>query len=229
MIASKAKHPNCMYKWMDWIISPKVNAEVAEWFGEAPSNAKSCAETADKNHCETYHADDQAYFDKVSYWTTPRTQCGDDRGRCARTTPPGCRPGPRSRAKRTPLQARRRVQLGLLLSGPLGWLAVAYLGSLVVLFVSAFWQLDDFSGEIVKQPTLDNFKLLWETRRLSHDRAAGRSGSPPLVTVTDAILAFPIAFFMAKVASRACGALLVVGDPHAAVGVATWSRSTRGA
>jgi putative spermidine/putrescine transport system substrate-binding protein len=53
---------------------------VAEWFGEAPSNAKSCAETADKNHCKTYHADDQAYFSKVSYWTTPRTQCGDDRG-----------------------------------------------------------------------------------------------------------------------------------------------------
>ena len=80
MISSKAKHPNCMYKWMDWIISPKVNAEVAEWFGEAPSNAKSCAETADKNLCKIFHADDQAYFDKVSYWTTPRTQCGDDRG-----------------------------------------------------------------------------------------------------------------------------------------------------
>jgi putative spermidine/putrescine transport system substrate-binding protein len=80
MISSKAKHPNCMYKWMDWIISPKVNAEVAEWFGEAPSNAKSCAETSDKNFCKTFHADDQAYFDKVSYWTTPRTQCGDDRG-----------------------------------------------------------------------------------------------------------------------------------------------------
>jgi putative spermidine/putrescine transport system substrate-binding protein len=80
MIAAKAQHPNCMYKWMDWIISPKVNAEVAEWFGEAPSNAKSCAETADKNHCKTYHAEDEAYFDKVSYWTTPRTQCGDARG-----------------------------------------------------------------------------------------------------------------------------------------------------
>ena len=80
MIAAKAKHPNCMYKWMNWIISPKVNAEVAEWFGEAPSNAKSCAETADKNFCKTYHADDQAYFSKVSYWTTPRTQCGDARG-----------------------------------------------------------------------------------------------------------------------------------------------------
>jgi putative spermidine/putrescine transport system substrate-binding protein len=80
MISSKAKHPNCMYKWMDWIVSPKVNAQVAEWFGEAPSNAKSCQETADKNHCQTYHADDAAYFKRVAFWTTPRKQCGDDRG-----------------------------------------------------------------------------------------------------------------------------------------------------
>jgi putative spermidine/putrescine transport system substrate-binding protein len=80
MISSKAKHPNCMYKWMDWIISPKVNAEVAEWFGEAPSNAKACAETANKDHCKIFHAADEAYFDKVSFWTTPRKACGDDRG-----------------------------------------------------------------------------------------------------------------------------------------------------
>jgi putative spermidine/putrescine transport system substrate-binding protein len=80
MISSKSQHPNCAYEWMNWIISPKVNAEVAEWFGEAPSNAKSCAETADKDHCKTYHADDEAYFDKVSYWSTPRKQCGDERG-----------------------------------------------------------------------------------------------------------------------------------------------------
>jgi putative spermidine/putrescine transport system substrate-binding protein len=80
MISSKAKHPNCMYMWMDWIISPSVNAQVAEWFGEAPSNAKACAETENKDHCTIFHADDQAYFDKVSFWTTPRKQCGDDRG-----------------------------------------------------------------------------------------------------------------------------------------------------
>ena len=80
MISSKAEHPNCMYKWMDWIISPKVNAEVAEWFGEAPANAKACAETSDKNFCKTFHADDQAYSTQVSYWTTPRTKCGDGRG-----------------------------------------------------------------------------------------------------------------------------------------------------
>jgi putative spermidine/putrescine transport system substrate-binding protein len=80
MISSKAKHPSCMYMWMDHIISPKANAEVAEWFGEAPSNAKACDMTAAKDHCAIYHANDKAYFDKVWYWTTPQKDCGDDRG-----------------------------------------------------------------------------------------------------------------------------------------------------
>jgi putative spermidine/putrescine transport system substrate-binding protein len=80
MISSKAKHPNCMYEWMNHIISPKANAEVAEWFGEAPSNPKACAMTAAKDHCAIYHANDKAYFDKVWYWTTPQKACGDDRG-----------------------------------------------------------------------------------------------------------------------------------------------------
>ena len=48
MIAKNAKHPNCMYMWMNHIISPKANAAVAEWFGEAPSNAKSC----DDDRCQ---------------------------------------------------------------------------------------------------------------------------------------------------------------------------------
>jgi putative spermidine/putrescine transport system substrate-binding protein len=80
MIAAKAKHPNCMYRWMDWIISPKANAQVAEWFGEAPSNAKACRLTEDKDHCRVFHADDEAYFRRVAYWTTPRKECGDERG-----------------------------------------------------------------------------------------------------------------------------------------------------
>jgi putative spermidine/putrescine transport system substrate-binding protein len=80
MISSKAKHPNCMYRWMNHIISPKANAEVAEWFGEAPSNKKSCALTAAKDHCSLYHASDEAYFKKVWYWTTPTKQCLDGRG-----------------------------------------------------------------------------------------------------------------------------------------------------
>jgi putative spermidine/putrescine transport system substrate-binding protein len=80
MISSEAKHPNCMYRWMNHIISPQANADVAEWFGEAPANAKSCALTAVKDHCKIFHADDEAYFDKVAYWTTPTKDCGDDRG-----------------------------------------------------------------------------------------------------------------------------------------------------
>jgi putative spermidine/putrescine transport system substrate-binding protein len=80
MISSKAKNPNCMYMWMNHIISPKANAAVAEWFGEAPSNKKSCAETAVKDHCDIFHAADEDYFSKVAYWTTPRKACGDDRG-----------------------------------------------------------------------------------------------------------------------------------------------------
>jgi putative spermidine/putrescine transport system substrate-binding protein len=80
MIHSKAKHPNCMYKWLDWVISPKVNAQIAEWFGEAPANSKSCALTVTKNHCEIFHASDEAYFDRVAEWETPVADCGDDRG-----------------------------------------------------------------------------------------------------------------------------------------------------
>jgi len=79
MISSKAKNPNCMYMWMNHIISPEANAAVAEWFGEAPSNAKSCDLTADKNHCATFHAADEDYFKDVYYWTTPTAKCLDGR------------------------------------------------------------------------------------------------------------------------------------------------------
>jgi putative spermidine/putrescine transport system substrate-binding protein len=80
MISSEAQHPNCMYMWKDHIISPKANAAVAEWFGEAPANRKSCAETANKDHCKIFHAEDEAYFDRVAFWTTPTKSCGDERG-----------------------------------------------------------------------------------------------------------------------------------------------------
>jgi putative spermidine/putrescine transport system substrate-binding protein len=80
MIAAHAAHPNCMYEWMNWITSPKVNAEVAEWFGEAPSQSLACQHTSDPNFCTTYHADDAAYANRIYYWTTPTTNCLDGRG-----------------------------------------------------------------------------------------------------------------------------------------------------
>ena len=80
MLASKATHPNCMYKWMDYITSPKVNAAVAEYFGEAPAQTKACEFTTDKNFCATYHATDADYAKQISYWTTPQKQCVDGSG-----------------------------------------------------------------------------------------------------------------------------------------------------
>jgi putative spermidine/putrescine transport system substrate-binding protein len=80
MVSSKAADPNCAYMWMNHIISPKANAQVAEWFGEAPSNRLACQETSDKQFCTTFHATDESYFAKVAYWTTPIKDCGDDRG-----------------------------------------------------------------------------------------------------------------------------------------------------
>ena len=84
------------------------------------------------------------------------------------------------------------------------WLGVAYLGSLAVLFVTAFWTQNGFTGEIVQVVTLDNFRTLFTDRRLPDDRAADASGSPLLVTVIDALIALPMALYMAKVAGRGC-------------------------
>ena len=79
MVSSKSQHPNCAYLWLNHIISPAANAGVAEWFGEAPSNAKSCDLTADKNHCAIFHANDDAYWKDVYYWNTATEKCLDGR------------------------------------------------------------------------------------------------------------------------------------------------------
>ncbi|MFI9158712.1 ABC transporter substrate-binding protein [Kitasatospora aureofaciens] len=79
MVSAKAAHPNCAYQWMNWIVSPTANAQVAQWFGEAPVNAKACDRTTDKDFCNTFHAADEAYWKDVHYWTTPVKSCLDGR------------------------------------------------------------------------------------------------------------------------------------------------------
>jgi len=79
MLSTKAAHPNCMLMWMDWIASPWANAQVAEWFGEAPSNSESCAVTSNQDHCALFHADEDEYWEDVWYWTTPTAECIDGR------------------------------------------------------------------------------------------------------------------------------------------------------
>ncbi|NEM91842.1 ABC transporter substrate-binding protein [Galbitalea soli] len=86
MVSAKAKHPNCMYEWMNWITSPKVNAQVAEWFGEAPAQTLACDQTSDKNFCTTYHALDASYAAQIHYWTTPQKDCVDGSGKSDCTT-----------------------------------------------------------------------------------------------------------------------------------------------
>jgi putative spermidine/putrescine transport system substrate-binding protein len=79
MVAAKAKHPNCAYQWLNWISSPEVQAQVAEYFGEAPANAKACEHTTDATFCDTYHVTDAAYAAQIHYWTTPIEQGLDGR------------------------------------------------------------------------------------------------------------------------------------------------------
>jgi putative spermidine/putrescine transport system permease protein len=109
----------------------------------------------------------------------------------------------------TALWRRPRLQLSLLLAGPVGWLVIAYLGSLAVLFVAAFWRLDTFSGEVVQDYGLGNFRTLIEND-VYRSIVVRTVLIAAAVTVTDAILAFPIAFYMAKVARPRVRALLVV-------------------
>ena len=82
MISSEAKHPNCMYMWMNWIVSPKVNAEVAEFFGEAPAQTLACEHTANKNFCNEYHAENPGFWKRVYYWETPLADCGNGSSDC---------------------------------------------------------------------------------------------------------------------------------------------------
>ncbi len=122
-----------------------------------------------------------------------------------------------SRRLSTFFNGRPRLQVGALLAGPVGWLVVGYLGSLAVLLIAGFWTVDPLSGEVVQSFSLENFETLFN-EPVYRDIVGRTVLIAALVTVTDAVLAFPIAFYMAKVASRRGKAVLVV-----AVLVPLWS------
>jgi putative spermidine/putrescine transport system substrate-binding protein len=79
MINSKTKHINCAYKFIDHIVSPETNIQIAEWFGEAPGNSKACALATNPDHCKIFHADDEAFWKDIWYWQTPEAKCVDGR------------------------------------------------------------------------------------------------------------------------------------------------------
>src|SRR6266540_1751959 len=102
-----------------------------------------------------------------------------------------------------------RLGLGALLAGPIGWLVIGYLGSLAVLLIASFWSVDALSGETTQSFSLDNYKELLD-QGVYLDVAGRTIGVAAAATVTDAILAFPIAFYMAKLAGPKAKAALLV-------------------
>jgi putative spermidine/putrescine transport system permease protein len=107
------------------------------------------------------------------------------------------------------VHAHPRVRLGLLLALPLLWLVVIYLGSLGVLFLNAFWSRDPFTSLVVREFTLDNFVTLLTTEvyRTVTIRTVTMA---LLVTLTCIVLAYPIAYYMARVASSRVRGIMVV-------------------
>jgi len=98
------------------------------------------------------------------------------------------------------LHRHPRVRLTALLSAPLLWLGVAYLGALAVLLISAFWSVNGFTGDLVKVFSVDNFRTL-ASEAVYRNVTLRSVGVAAAVTVICMVLAVPMAFFMAKVAS----------------------------
>ncbi len=108
------------------------------------------------------------------------------------------------------LERHSRLRLALLLTVPLGWLVVLYLGSLAVLLAAAFWHYDsDITFSVTRTFTLENFQQI-VTDPTYRTIALRTIGIAALVTVTDALLAFPIAYAMAKLAGPRLKAALGV-------------------
>jgi putative spermidine/putrescine transport system permease protein len=105
---------------------------------------------------------------------------------------------------------RPKLKLGLLMLPPMGWILVVYLASLGVLLLTSLWVQDELSGRILHTFTLDNFKQLWDdpTNRIITRNTVGMA---IVVTITDALLAFPLAYYMVRMASPKTRAVLFVG------------------
>jgi putative spermidine/putrescine transport system permease protein len=107
------------------------------------------------------------------------------------------------------LYTSAKLRLRLLISAPLLWLSLVYVAALLALFVTAFWTMDSFTGEIRTDWNIDNFIQLF-TNSLYQTVTLRTLGIAFMVTVADILIALPIAFFMAKVASPRMRGILVI-------------------
>jgi putative spermidine/putrescine transport system permease protein len=107
------------------------------------------------------------------------------------------------------LTTHPRTRLALLLTAPLFWLVVVYIVALALLLVTAFWSVDSFTGEIITEWTLDNIITVL-TGALYQTVTVRTLGVALLVTLIDVVVALPIAFYMAKVASPRAQRILLI-------------------
>jgi putative spermidine/putrescine transport system permease protein len=107
------------------------------------------------------------------------------------------------------LHRHPRLRLAGLLGPPMLWLGVAYLGALAALFVTSLWTVNTFTGAIQREWNLDNFRDLFsvDVYRAITIRTLGIAIA---VTVIDAVVALPMALYMAKVASPRWQKILVI-------------------
>ena len=256
MLSPRREHPNCMLKWMAWMLTPEVQTQVAEYFGEAPANPKACKyldagvrllrarptsapRTRQRPELLQLHRvlEDAAgglrrrprrrpcidYSVWTQKWTRSRAEPESRRRIRGGGRPPVAPDAPGVAMTPAPLPAppsslRRRlygVHLPASLAAgrcccstpPLGWFGLVYLGSLVVLFVSAFWYLDPLTSAVMHEFTLKNFQQLLDRPGLPAITLR-TVGMAALVTVVDALLAFPLAYYMARVAGPRTRAVL---------------------
>lgn len=110
--------------------------------------------------------------------------------------PPPPRPAGLRRRASDLLYTRRGLLLLLLLAPPLLWFGVIYLGSLIALLANAFFRLDDFTGQVVREVGVSNFVALFDPANL--DAARRTIVMAIAVTLACTVLAFPLAYFMAR-------------------------------
>ena len=104
LLATKAPHPNCAYKWMKYISEPKPQAQQALSFGETPANSLSCPimNQRSRKAAARLHADKpDAYFETIKFLKTPLAQCGNGLSDCVPFRN-GSMPGRRSPGKAPP-------------------------------------------------------------------------------------------------------------------------------
>jgi putative spermidine/putrescine transport system permease protein len=106
------------------------------------------------------------------------------------------------------LHLRPRVTLALLLAPPLAWLGVVYLGALLALAIQSFFRLDDYTGQVVREFGLTTYRALLTGANL--DIARRTIGMAACVTLADALLAFPLAYYVVRYAGRRAKTLLTL-------------------